>query len=110
MKYLKGEYCPLCKADLRSETVIKTLNGYKKKVIELYAELKKEMGKDANQVQQVTPKQGNNAFKKAYNELIDRVDYVLEERNGPDFKEVVYSIGGDVITARIMKDGQIYER
>ena len=91
---------------------MKTLKGYETKIQELYVELKKEMGKDANQVPQVnnSVKQSNNAFKKAYKELIDRVDYVLEERNGPDFKEVVYSIGGDVITARIMKDGQIYER
>ena len=41
---------------------------------------------------------------------MESVDYVLEEHNGSDFKEIVYKIGGDVRTVRIYADGSVFER
>lgn len=47
-EYLKGNnYCPVCHADMRSATVLNTLNGYLKKVKELSAQLKEETKKQA---------------------------------------------------------------
>lgn len=101
-KYVRGEHCPLCGNDLRSETVVKTLKGYQDKISALTKEYEVESQKAGKG--EVT------SFQKAYKHVIDTVDYVLEEYNGSDFKEVVANIGGDVITYRIYADGTVYER
>lgn len=108
-KYIKGENCPLCGNDLRSETVTKTLRNYKEKINALTKELQVEM-KKVGRNEKVSVTTGKTPFQQAYANLVDRVDYILEEHNSPDFKEVVYKIGGDVCTARIYKDGSVYEK
>lgn len=109
-KYIKGENCPLCGNDLRSETVVKTLRNYKEKITALTKELQVEMKKVGRGEQTNSVKAGKTPFQEAYDNLVDNVDYILEEHNGVDFKEVVYKIGGDVCTARIYKDGSVYEK
>lgn len=48
--------------------------------------------------------------KKAYEEVMDSIDYALRTTHTPDFIEVVGSMGGDAITFRIYRDGRVYER
>lgn len=50
------------------------------------------------------------AFESALRDTRDRFDYVLEEHKTPDFTEIVGSIGGDIITNRVYKDGSVYEQ
>lgn len=38
------------------------------------------------------------------------LDYVIDVTPTPDFVEVVGRKGGDVVTYRVMNDGQFYER
>ena len=38
------------------------------------------------------------------------LDYVIDVAPTPDFVEVVGRKGGDVVTYRVMNDGQFYER
>ena len=38
------------------------------------------------------------------------LDYVIDVIPTPDFVEVVGRKGGDVVTYRVMNDGQFYER
>lgn len=40
--YIKTNYCPLCRADMRSETVLNKINSVRKKWQDLQAELRKE--------------------------------------------------------------------
>ena len=47
VKYIKGEVCPLCGVDLRSETVVKMLKGYETKIKQLTKELAIEAKKAA---------------------------------------------------------------
>lgn len=108
-KYIKGENCPLCGNDLRSETVVKTLNGYAEKIRALTKEFNIESQKVGKAEAKPTGRK-TSPLQEAYNNLIEKVDYVIEERNGPDFKEVIYSMGGDVIQVRICSDGSVYER
>ena len=112
VSYVKGEFCPLCGTDLRSETVVKMLKGYETKIKQLTKELAieaKKAGRGDN-VSQSSSTANLTPFQRAYNELMESVDYVLEEHNGSDFKEIVYKIGGDVRTVRIYADGSVFER
>lgn len=49
---------------------------------------------------------------KAQNIALDEggLDYVIDVTSTPDFVEVVGRKGGDVVTYRVMNDGQFYER
>lgn len=108
-RYIKGENCPLCGNDLRSETVVKTLNGYAEKIRTLTKEFNIESQK-SGRTENTTTGRKISPLQEAYNNLIENVDYVLEEHNGKDFKEVVYKMGGDVHIVRIMHTGEVYER
>lgn len=44
-EYLRSEYCPVCRNDLRSKTTIDTLNGYEEKIKGLYAKIEEEKKK-----------------------------------------------------------------
>lgn len=46
-RYLRSERCPVCYTDLRSETTIKTLDGYKKKIETLLKSIEDEKKKQA---------------------------------------------------------------
>ena len=108
-KYVKGENCPLCGNDLRSETVVKTLNGYAEKIRALTKEFNIESQK-IGRTETAPAGKKISPLQESYNRLVNSVDYILEEHNGPDFKEVVYNLGGDVCTVRILSTGEVYER
>lgn len=44
-EYLGNDHCPACKSELRSETVIKTIQSYDKKILELEKRLQEEKSK-----------------------------------------------------------------
>lgn len=44
-QYLWDNHCPVCKSELRSETVIKTIHAYDKKIAELEKRLQEEKSK-----------------------------------------------------------------
>ena len=47
----------------------------------------------------------------ATKEILDRVDYIIEEYETPDFYEFLTSIGGDKITYRVYKKtGMVVEK
>ncbi len=44
-EYLRSEYCPVCRNDLRSKTTIDTLNGYEEKIKSLQQKIEEEKKK-----------------------------------------------------------------
>ena len=42
--------------------------------------------------------------------VLERVEYLLETTEAPDFVECVGEIGGDTVTYRVYNDGSVYER
>jgi hypothetical protein len=52
----------------------------------------------------------NERVSKAQDAVLDRVEYVIDVRETPDFVEVVGDIGGDVVTYRVYDDGRVYAR
>lgn len=49
-EYLKGDYCPLCRTDLRSDTVLSRIQGYKDKIADWEKKIraeKKKLGEKA---------------------------------------------------------------
>ena len=47
-KYLRNDHCPVCYKDLRSETTLKTLEGYKEKIEKLWQAVEDEKKKQIN--------------------------------------------------------------
>ena len=45
---------------------------------------------------------------RAQDRALERLDYVMDCYEAPDFVEVTGSMGGDVITYRIFDDGRMY--
>lgn len=111
---IKGEICPLCRTDLRSPTTIETLKKYIDKSKELTKEIKLAEKKQSSKSTKTTTKKPEGKTispqQQQYNNLLDELDYVLEEHKTPDFIEVIGKIGGDVVTHRIYNSGMIVER
>lgn len=47
---------------------------------------------------------------RAQERALERLDYIMDCYETPDFVEVTGRMGGDVITYRIYDDGTVYER
>ena len=47
---------------------------------------------------------------RAQDRALERLDYVMDCYEAPDFVEVTGRMGGDVITYRVYDDGMMYER
>ena len=48
--------------------------------------------------------------KRAMEQALEHLDYIIDYDTSPDFIEVTGRMGGDVITYRIYNDGSMYER
>ena len=44
-EYLRNDHCPICHAELRSETVIKTIKSYDRKILNMEKKLREEKSK-----------------------------------------------------------------
>lgn len=49
-------------------------------------------------------------IEKAQDRALERLDYVTDCHEAPDFVEVTGRMGGDVVTYRVYDDGSMYER
>lgn len=47
---------------------------------------------------------------RAQERALERLDYIMDCYETPDFVEVTGRMGGDVVTYRIYDDGTVYER
>lgn len=47
---------------------------------------------------------------KAWDKVLEHLDYILETIPTPDFVEIVGRVGGDTVTYRVYNDGSIYEK
>jgi hypothetical protein len=47
---------------------------------------------------------------KAQDKVLERLDYVIDCRETPDFVDVTGIMGGDTITYRVYDDGSMYKR
>lgn len=48
--------------------------------------------------------------RKAQDEVLEHLDYILETIPTPDFVEIVGFVGGDTVTYRVYNDGSVYEK
>lgn len=100
--YGKTCKCPLCGSSLFSKTAQERIQKASEKAKKIKAEWQKEKEKaDAA---------GKPTFAEALRDTRDRFDYILEENKTPNFVEIVGKIGGDVLTFRIYRDGNVYEK
>lgn len=97
--------CPLCGASLFSKTAQARIKSVEDRISKIEKELKAEC--KLSQKEQQTE---SSAFTDALNATRDRFDYILEEHKTPDFIEIVGSMGGDVLTFRVYKDGSVFEK
>lgn len=49
-EYLRSEYCPVCRTDMRSKTTIETLDRYQKKIDGLWKKIEEEKEKQTGEV------------------------------------------------------------
>lgn len=47
---------------------------------------------------------------KAQDRVLERLDYIMDYHETPDFVEIIGCIGGDTVTYRVYDDGSMYER
>ena len=52
----------------------------------------------------------NKRVNKAQDRALERLDYIMDYHEAPDFVEVIGSIGGDTVTYRVYDNGNMYER
>lgn len=94
--------CPVCSASLFSNTAQERIKKAEEKAEKLRKELKKEEEKEKYE--------RKPSFENSLKETRERFDYILEEHRTPDFTEIVGKMGGDTLTFRVYKDGNVYER
>lgn len=97
--------CPLCGASLFSKTAQARIKSAEDRISKIEKELKAE-----RKVYRKDQAKVSTPFTKALNDTRERFDYILEERKTSDFIEIIGSMGGDVLTFRVYKDGSVYEK
>lgn len=100
--YGKACKCPLCGSSLFSKTAQERIQKASEKAKKIKAEWQKELEKEEAA--------SKPTFAEALRDTRDRFDYILEENKTPNFVEIVGKIGGDVLTFRIYRDGNVYEK
>ena len=110
ISYMRNDICPVCRHDLRSETTLNTIKGYRTKINDLNKKLqiaiRKDNRKNANNQTPVP----QSKFKEALSDVYDELDYVMERYDSSDFVEIIGKTGGDVRRIRVYKDGTVGEK
>ena len=107
---MRNDICPVCRNDLRSETTLNTIKGYRTKINDLNKKLQIAIRKDNRKNTNNQTSVPQSKFKEALSDVYDELDYVMERYDSSDFVEIIGKTGGDVRRIRVYKDGTVGEK